>query len=243
VVNETSDDRRGHVGAPGRQRPGRHALLAGLAASVLLHLVLAWLDPAFEADGGMAGAPAPATPDEAGRLIQLRLTESPLAEAEPVRVAPVPRTPVRVPSAAPPDAAGAGTARLRGRAEATAAERLQYRAGPIWKPAPAVYETVEECLQRERTERLARGIAAAEGAREPFPAPTASVPQRSGISIPVGPKPLPWGQFVRAPLPDTLQPDATAVGRDARPSGTATLRRAPGCMDTVPQVTPRLPIR
>jgi hypothetical protein len=224
-------------------RPGRHALVAGLAASLLLHLVLAWLDPSFRAELGMGGAPAPALPDEAGRLIQLRLAESSAAEPEPVRVAPVSSAPVRVTPASPADVAGEGPARLRGRPEATVAERLQYRPGPIWTPATPVYETVEECLQRERTERLARGIAAADSARVPIPAPTAAVPQRSGISIPVGPRPLPWGQFVRAPLPDTTTVDATTVGREARPPGAAVLRRAAGCADTVPQVTPRLPIR
>jgi hypothetical protein len=243
VVKESTDDRRGREGAARRARPGRHALAVGVAASLLLHLVLVWLDPSFRADAGLGGAPTPALPDEAGRLIQLRLVESSQPEPEPVRVAPVSTTPVRVPPAAPADVAGEGTARQRGRPDATAAERLQYRPGPIWTPPSPVYETVEDCLQRERAERLARNIAAADSARVPIPAPTAAVPQRSGISIPVGPKPLPWGQFVRAPLPDTITPDATSVGREPREPRAAVLRRAPGCMDTVPAVTPRLPIR
>jgi hypothetical protein len=206
--------------------------------------MLVWLDPSLQAGRGMDGAPPPAAPEEAGRLIQLRLAAASQPDPEPVRVAPVPRAPVRVPAAAPTDVAGEGASPRRGRSTATAAERLQYRPGPIWTPAPVVYETVEECLRRERTERLAQGIAAAEHARAPVPAPTVAVPQRAGISIPVGPKPLPWGQFVRAPLPDTLQPDATAVGHEARRRSAAVgIRRAPGCMDTIPPVTPRLPIR
>jgi hypothetical protein len=206
--------------------------------------MLVWLDPAFQTGRGMDGAPPPAPHDEAGRLIQLRLAAASQPEPEPVRVAPLPRAPVRLPAAAPADVAGQGTAPRRGRPTATAAERLQYRPGPIWTPAPVVYESLEDCLQRERSERLAQGVAAAERAGVPVPAPTVAVPQRAGISIPVGPKPPPWGQFVRAPLPDTIQPDATTVRRETLETPrTVGIRRAPGCADTIPQVTPRLPIR
>jgi hypothetical protein len=211
---------------------------------VLFHVLLVWLDPSLQTGRGMDGAPPPAAAEEAGRLIQLRLAAASQPDPEPVRVAPVPRAPARVPAATPADVAGEGAAPRRGRPPATAAERLQYRPGPIWTPAPVVYETVEDCLQRERAERLAQGIAAAEHARVPVPAPTVAVPQRAGISIPVGPKPLPWGQFVRAPLPDSIQPDAASVGRDARRlPGVVGIRRTPGCADTIPPVTPRLPIR
>jgi hypothetical protein len=206
--------------------------------------MLVWLDPSLRAGRGMDGATPPPASEEAGRLIQLRLAAVSQPDPEPVRVAPVPRMPVRAQAAVPADVAGEGASPRRGRPAATAAERLQYRPGPIWTPAPVVYETVEECLRREHAERLAQGIAAAEYARVPVPAPTVAVPQRAGISIPVGPRPLPWGQFVRAPLPDTIRPDATAVGHEAghRPAAVG-IRRAPGCMDTIPPVTPRLPIR
>jgi hypothetical protein len=242
VVKRSTEDWRRDVRTAPDRRPGRHALAAGLAASVLLHVLLAVLDPSFEADRGAAAGPPPDAEEDAGRLIQLRVSESPLTEAEPVRVAPLTRPPTLRP---PPTVAVPGVeggARARGPTDATAAERLQYRAGPIWAPAPVIYETYEECVQREHAERLARGVAAAESAGVPIagaPRPPAGG-GGIGIRIPVGPKPLPWGQFERAPLPDTIRADATAVGRDTRRPATGLVRRAPGCTDTIPSITPRI---
>jgi hypothetical protein len=181
-----------------------------------------------------------------------------VAEAEPQvpRTTPAERgwaTRSAADTAAPPTRPGVSTgARTATPApDPDAAERLRYRASPLWAPVPPPVMTEEECWQRRYAAALERGIA--DPAYGAVPAPAAG-PTRggmeAGIRIPVGRKPPPPPVFLPAPvLPDTTpKPPANVAGQPGRraPLTESAIRiqpTSPSCLDSVPPLLPRPPRR
>lgn len=193
------------------RRPDRHAVAIGMAASVLAHVLLVVLNPAFRLEYEEAGStrPAPASP---GAITALGITVSEDEETVGFEAPVTPRPSPAVPGASAAPGAGSGVVESADVADPVrVGERLRYREGAVWDPPPAVVLSEEEERQRAIQERIRRAIADPTVGRLP-PAPVADGPLRMGFSIPVGRKPPGPAQVVAAPLPDSLRRDTLRRG-------------------------------
>jgi hypothetical protein len=220
-----------------RRRPGRHAFMAGLLVAALGHGVLLWLNPSMPTRPLSPRATSVAL-QPAGRLIPVVEVAGDVAPGVLPRSQARPTGPLTAPEQTTDRTSGGGPAR-----DATpgAADRLRYRSSPLWAPPAPIYESIEECRARELTERLAAGVADPSYGRAPPPAGALLQPRaQAGIRIPVGPKPPPAGQYVLPPpLPDSLAASSLPGRPFTRaPRGGWKLRRAPGCTDSIPPLTP-----
>lgn len=222
------------------RRVERRALWIGVVGSLVVHVLVALLNPVFRG-GELPRREREVRVEHAGRLVPLAaLREVAAGEAhQPAMTSqPTSRPPRDV---APADSAGpsgpaAEAAAVRG------AERLRYRPGSVWAVPPLEYETVEECRQRELQERLAKGIADA----GPIPrGGSGATPPRSldvGVRIPVGRKPPPPPQGLPPPpIPDSLRAVRGGAYVPPKPPPPLRERRPAGCPDTIPPPLPRRP--
>jgi hypothetical protein len=224
-----------------RRRPGRHAFLAGILVAVLGHGVLLWLNPSMPTRP-LSPRAAPVALEPAGRLIPVVEVADDVAPGALPRSQARPTGPLTAPEQATDRTSGGGSA--RDVATPGAADRLRYRSSPLWAPPVPIYESVEECRARELTERLAAGVADPGYGMAPPPAGAPLQPRaQAGIRITVGPKRLPAGQYVLPPPPpDSLADSLPGRPFTREPRGGWKLRRAPGCTDSIPPVTPgRIP--
>lgn len=193
-----------------QQRPGRHAVAIGMAASVLVHLLIVALNPAFHLEYEGRGT-APLAPGSPGAITALGITVSDDEETVGFE-APPSRQPAPSVPAATTSQPGAGAGEAPGRVDATDArtlpERLRYREGAVWDPPPAEDISAEEVRRRAIAERIQRGIDdPTYGALPPAPMTAADRRFSVGVSIPFGRKPPGPAQVVAAPLPDSLRRD------------------------------------
>ena len=186
----------------------RNALAFGLVASVLLHVLLALLNPVAETASydvrGSSPAPAPGA-----RFTVLSLTPPSDDEEDRAMLETLPEAPPRgptssgAPSTAPSEDGGAEPAADPTRAP-TVAERLRHADSPLRKPpAPLPPEPVNQRALRETRERVLRA------GEELGPLPPAGVASSGGggggIRIPFGFGPPPPARVVAAPpLPDSI---------------------------------------
>lgn len=190
-----------------RSRPGRHALIAGLTVSLLLHVLILGLNPAFRLKELRQPVTAPRqvteglpllgtpVPVPGGQEVVAATTTSPAAAAA---------TPAdRAPAAPRTDAAERGPAT---RHDETAAARLRYRPGAVWAPVDSVPETLEECRARVIAERLRAGVADSQYGAVPAAPSEAQRRFEVGIRIPLGRKRPPPARVEPAPLPDSIRP-------------------------------------
>jgi hypothetical protein len=223
----------GQRGKPPRR--GTRAPLAGLAASLAFHLLLLLWNPVLHEPPD--DSPFQRAPPAAWRVAPLQPVPS--ERADPGAAAAVVTTPSAGPiaprRAESRDTGVVGVGPVPDRAPRLG-ERLSYRPGQVWVPSSPRYETFDECRQRELAERLDSLARDPSYGRVPAsPSQPAGGGGGIGIRIPFGRKPPPPPDpGVAPPLPDSLR----LVTRPP-PPGVATLRRAPGCRDTIPPTLPR----
>lgn len=185
-----------------KARPGDHALPIGLGLSVLLHVLLAALNPAIFPSNGRFASALPAM-SERIRLAAVVIETAEYAQGNRIESRPAPPSAAVPPTAdtAREDTRAPSLTAERTSAEVTVAERLRYRNALLWVPPAPVPESREERVQREFAERFAELLKSAPEAR-PAPRRKFCVCAR----IPFGPKPRPPAQVVPAPpLPDSLR--------------------------------------
>lgn len=236
-----------------RRARERNALAAGLVVSVLLHVLIAALNPAAETDSYLRRASGPA-PAPGARFTVLSLSPSsgdddedrPLLEA-------LPQSPPRaatfgVPSADPADDAGPDSREpsVPDRIP-TVAERLRHADSPLRKPpAPLPPEPANGRALRETRERVLRA------GEELGPLPPAGVASSGGggggIRIPFGFGPPPPARVVAAPpLPDSIirRDSIRAAEREAARLDSIRKARDPARLRNVaprrPVIIPRVP--
>ena len=182
----------------------------GLAASVLIHLWIVFLNPRMSSEYATgSGAPAAAAQAtmEGGQLVEFVISASarpaPAAATpvQPQRVAPrssatasvdapATSTPLGVPGGTGTGAAsGAGApATVPNPGAADPGARLRYRPGPVWTPPPPRVETCAQRVRRQIADRLKAAID--DKNVGVIPSAEAQKPRfEAGIRIPFGRKP------------------------------------------------------